>query len=371
MVADREHDIIVAAYPEGKPPLKTITLLALTGVLAISAARAVEVPSLYTARVPYDAAEPDARATAYDMALAQVVLRVSDSELVNDVVLFDELFPDPAAYVMQFRPGPDNTLFVTFDGDAIEAALKRAGQRVWGGDRPLTLVWLAVDWGQDKRDILGSADPQIDPAESRSMHRDLMLRERLLEVANRRGLPVVFPLLDGEDLAAVSASDIWGGFDERVLEASRRYDVNSILIGRLHASGRSSNRWTYYFGPDPREWSGTPETVLARVADLLAAELAIGGADPLRTVQLGVSGITTVEALGRVHRILAGTSLIEDFTIFEVAADRVGFRVNAHGGAVRLAQALRFAGLIENERIDMGDFGIDERMGTLEFFFNP
>ena len=38
-------------------------------------------------------------------------------------------------------------------------------------------------------------------------------RERILEIADRRGLPLVFPLLDTTDIQNVSFSDIWGGFD--------------------------------------------------------------------------------------------------------------------------------------------------------------
>lgn len=147
MVAPCGGDIIVAAHPEGKPRLKKIILLALISAIGLSTASAVEVTSLYTAQVTYDERKRDPRADAYDRALAQVLLRVSGAELVNDVVLFDTLFPDPSAYVVQFRPGPEETLFVSFDGKAIEDTLRRAGQRVWGGDRPLTLVWLAVDWG--------------------------------------------------------------------------------------------------------------------------------------------------------------------------------------------------------------------------------
>lgn len=193
----------------------------------------------------------------------------------------------------------------------------------------------------------------------------------MLEIADRRGLPIAFPLMDGEDRAAVSFSDVSGGFDDRVLEASERYDVNSVLIGRVRGSGSSQNRWSYHFGSDQREWSGEPEVVISRISDLLAAEFAIGGNEPVRTVQLNVSGVTSVEAYGEVQSLLAEMNLIDNFAITEVAGDRISFRVNAHGGASRLARALRFEGLVEQERIDMSDFGIEEPLTSLDFFFNP
>lgn len=350
--------------------------LTLVCVFMGAAAGAVEVTSLYTAQVPFDRERPDPRAHAYEIALAQVVLRVSGSELVNDVVLFDTLFPEPAAYVTQFRPGPDDTLFVSFDGEALEAALQRAGQPVWGGDRPLTLVWIAVDWGQGEREILGAADADESADSARSINRDRRLRERILDIAGRRGLPVAFPLQDGEDLASVSFSDVWGGFDDRVLDASRRYDVNSVLIGRIRADEGSRDRWSYHFGGDRRSFSGEPEEVISQVSDVLAAEFAIGGDEPLRTVLLNVHGITTVEAYGELSGALADINLIDRYVITEVAADRISFEVTAHGGASRLARALRFVGLIEQERIDTSGFGLGEtaprgnEQATLDFFFS-
>ena len=109
---------------------------------------AVDVPTLYTTEVPYDREAEDARADAYEAALKTVLLRVSGSDLANAPEVIEELFPNPASYVMQFRAGANDTLWVSFDGEAIEQTLRNAGQSVWGSDRPLTLAWLAVDWGR-------------------------------------------------------------------------------------------------------------------------------------------------------------------------------------------------------------------------------
>ena len=267
----------------------------------------------------------------------------------------------------------DDTLVVTFDGQALERTLRSAGQTVWGGDRPLTLVWLAVDWGQGEREIVGAADAAEMPGDGRSANRNRQLRDRVLDVAARRGLPVAFPLLDSEDLARIEFSDVWGGFDERVIAASARYDVNSILIGRVRASGGSEQaRWTYFFGDEQRNWTGQAETVMAQVSELLASQFAIGGNEALRAVTLRVSGITSVEAYGDVQQTLANINVIERFTVAEVAGDRVTFRVAAHGGAERLARALRFEGLVEQDRIDMSGFGVSDRtLDTLDFFYGP
>jgi len=372
----------------GKPPLLTHSFLrrpAGTGRLIVcltflllpfapaTEVVAIEMASLYAAQVPLDPEEADPRAVAYETALAEVLLRISGSVISSDPELFELLFPNPASYVVQYRPGPDDTLWVSFDGDAVEDVLRRNGQTVWGNDRPLTLVWLAVDWGRGEREIIGADDPERSDDEARSIDRNRLLRQRVLDIAERRGLPVAFPLLDTEDLARVSFSDIWGGFDELVIAASERYEANSVLIGRIRPESSQRNRWSYYFAGEQRVWNGEPELVISLVADQLAAEFAIGGDAPLETVELSITGITSVDAYGSVQRILSGLNVVDSFTIAAVEGDRIRYRVISHGGADRLARALRLSGLIEQDRVDDGDFPLvssgDSMLVSLEFFY--
>ena len=344
--------------------------LLIAGVVAagLPVARAVEVPTLYTAEVPYDRTARNARQKAYDRALGVVLLRVSGSLLSGDATTIKQLFPDSSAYVVQFRPGARNTLWVSFDGQAIERTLRDAGQTVWGSDRPLTLVWLAVDRGQGRREIVAADDPDGESRDARSIDRNALLRERILETADRRGLPLVFPLLDTTDIQSVTFSDIWGGFDERIVHASRRYAADSILIGRIRTSGGRRENWSYFFSGDERRWNGSPESVVSQVADLLAGELSVGGNAPLASVALAVSGVVSVDAYGELHRILGNASVIEGYRVTEVAGDRVALRVEVRGGAERLRRALQFTGLVEQERVQ--EFGETLGQSALEFYYS-
>lgn len=345
-----------------------VVLLVGLGLPGLTAA--VELATLYTAKVPLDAKADNPRNDAYALALNEVLARVSGAELAEDPFTVKELFPDPAAYVIQFRRAADETLWVSFDGQAIEQTLRNSGQMVWGADRPLTLVWLAVDWGQGSREIIGADDPERSRGQGRSIDLNKRLRERVMAIAEKRGLPLVFPLLDTTDLQSATFSDIWGGFDERIIDASQRYDANSILIGRIRPSPNREN-WSYYFSGAERSWNGPPEVVVGQVADLLAAEFAVGGNEPIETVALSVSGIQTVDAYGSLQKLLAGVSVIERFMVVEVAGDQVNYQVDVRGGADRLGRALRFNGLIEQERIArLGDIEPIDSM-ALEFFFSP
>ncbi len=337
-------------------------------VVAVVPAQAVDVPTLYTAEVPLDETADNPRDDAYKLALMEVLGRVSGSQLSANPAAIDELFPVPSAYVSQFRPGTDSSLWVSFDGEAIERILRNGGQTVWGRERPLTLVWLAVDWGQGEREIIAADDPGRTQQQGRSIDRNRLLRERVLEIAQKRGLPLAFPLLDTTDLQSVTFSDIWGGFDERIVDASRRYETNSVLIGRVRPASGQRNRWTYVFGSENRTWSGPPEAVVGQIADMLAAEFAVGGNSPLEVVALNLSGVETVDDYGSVQELLSAVSLIEDSRIVAVVGDSVSYEIEVRGGPERLRRALRFSGLLEQQ----GDGGLrdPEAPLTLEFFYS-
>ncbi len=347
-------------------------LAILLAVACTYGAFAAEVPELYTAQVALDESSRDPRQEAYRAALMEVLVRVSGAEVREHGARIEELFPDPAAYVTQFRPGENETLWVSFDGAALEQVMRGAGFTVWGGDRPLTLVWLAVDWGQGRREIVSAEASEQTGNRSRSIDRNRLLRERLTDVAAKRGLPIAFPLLDTIDRQAVTFSDIWGGFDERVRAASERYDVRSVLIGRVRPASGDPNRWRYFFGSEQRSWSGSPENAMGQIAGLMAAEFSVGGAAPLEQIVLRVSGIESVDAYGKLQGMLGDVAMIESLQVSAVSGDTVSYDVNIRGSAERLRRALRFAGLVEQERFavpaEPDRFGAYSQ--TLEFFFS-
>jgi len=290
-----------------------------------------------------------------------------------------DLFPTPARYVLQYRPGEDDTLVVSLDGEAIGELLRRAGYAVWGSDRPLTLVWVAVDRGSEGREIIAADDPDdtavtsFGPPDDGDDDSNRLLRERIVDAAERRGIPLLFPLLDTEDLRAVSFSDVWGGFDEALLDASRRYGTSSILVGRVRDGDAFGNRWSYYYGSQRLEWSGGPENAVNLLADALAEQFAYAGNAPVENVNLTISGIDGVGAFGTVQRMLASQTVIESYRIDIVEGDQIRYDVAVRGGIDRLASALEFSGVLE--RPDWLDadryFGGGGDTATLDYVFKP
>ena len=338
-------------------------------------ANAVEVENLYTVTVPYDRRANDAERQSNELALAQVLLRITGSDTEARAADIRDLFPDPRRYVLRWRPGSDGTRVVSLDGPAIEAVLRQAGLPVWGSDRPLTLVWLAVDWGQGNRTIVASDEAIVssDVLGAGDQTESEPLRERVLAAAERRGLPMLFPLLDSEDLAQVSFSDIWGGFDETLLTASRRYGAQAVLVGRVRAGSIASTRWSYYSAAQRLEWSGPPEDVLGELADVFAQQFAYSGSARVESVRLTVSGVDTVTGYGRVQQLLDSLNVIDGYRLDTVNGADLRYVVDVQGGSERLATALEFSGVLRRaDWLGVQDFvGVGVRDDALEYLYQP
>jgi len=309
-------------------------------------AHGVEMTSLYSVQVPVESGGRDARTAAYGAALTEVLVRVTGMRDVAESEMMATLFPNPAQFVRQYQPGPDESLIVRLDGPAIERVLRQSGAPVWGTDRPLTVVWLAVDWGMGEREIVGADAQDQVPGAARSIDRNRLLRERVQVVATRRGIPVIFPLLDTEDLESVAFSDIWGGFDDRLLPASERYEATSVLVGRIRPNALQPHRWTWYLDGQRLDWSGEPELAIGLLADSLAARYSFSGDQPSETIHLTISGIESVIVYGEVQRYMENLRVIDQLMITEVTADKITYEVKIQGGVDRLDNALALSGML-------------------------
>ena len=332
-------------------------------VLLSPLADALEMTSLYSVEVPFDPEDPE-RKNAYRTALSQVLIRVTGTTAAAESPQLAELFPNPARYVSQYRSGPDNSVIVSLDGAAIETVLRQAGATVWGSERPLTLMWLAVDWGQGEREIVAADDAQRLPGASRSIDRNRLLRERVQEIAALRGVPVVFPLLDTEDLQNLSFSDIWGGFDDRLLGASLRYGASSVLVGRIRPQDLQAHRWTWYLNDERQDWNGEPEEAVNLLADSLAFRFALRGNEPLDVISLTISGINSVVAYGEVQRLVENLTAIDKHVVQIVDGDQITYEVQVQGGIERLQRALAQSRLLEP--LATNDAGIDNRFNRMD-----
>jgi len=237
------------------------------GILAMPSARAVVFPDLYSLTVTPDAGGGDMRSTAVRLAMRRLLTRITgvrDPDAAPDLA---RLIANASSYV-SFDGMVDRGRFrVEFYPNQIDEALQALGRPVWGPERPLTLLWIAIDAGRGERVLLSdggiSADTFTDTVGGVGVSPEAVelaaaIREEIAKVADERGLPIRFPLLDLEDLLMVTPADIWGGFVEQIEAASERYGADAILIGRISADpfGRSV-RWTLVHRGEVSTFGGT------------------------------------------------------------------------------------------------------------------
>jgi uncharacterized protein len=216
------------------------------------------------------------RTAALPRALAQVLVKLTgDPQTASNPALQDALARAPEL-MQQYRyrqldpthaGGARLALIASFDRAAVDAMLAAAGQQAWPEPRPLPVVWLAIDDGRGPR-LVGSAQAQAVAA--------------LTERARTRGLRLNYPLLDLEDQREIDASRVWNHDTAAVQAATRRYQSQVALAGRL---SRTGNGWT-------AEW---------RVLDDGRALDQVRVSDPDAAVALAAGADLAADALARQH----------------------------------------------------------------------
>lgn len=334
--------------------LKLCSVGAALGLLLVtSPVFGAPVVDLYAAEVPLRS--PDNLDNAFRAALTQVLVKVTGRpEIVQDQIAL-AAFSNPSALVQQYRQSGDGQIWVQFDRVALKNMLDGMGQPIWGADRPSTLVWVVVDSGGGRREIL-PAEPDADGEGSafspgqpdRASRSARAVRDTLLASASRRGVPVILPLVDSEDLRKVSVADIWGGFTDSIAQASARYGADGILIGRATArsTGSAQVRWSLLVGSERASWTGNVASGPERLADTLAARLATSRAGS-RQLLLRVDGVDSLDAYGRVTSYLRKLSLIESFIVANVQDNAFVYELDVRGDAERLKRALALRNVLE------------------------
>ncbi|MDB4453451.1 DUF2066 domain-containing protein [Pseudomonadales bacterium] len=161
-------------------------------------------------------------------------------------------------------------LNVVFQADAIKALLNQVGAPFWQANRPGVLVWLVEQSGGQQRIINAELAPQFYNA--------------LNQAAEARGVPLIQPLLDLEELNQIGAADLWDLSIPVIDSASQRYDNGAVLVGKFSQAYDKSwfGQWMLLYRGD-RQIEHYRDTELADffiqgsdlVADRLAADYAV------------------------------------------------------------------------------------------------
>ncbi len=325
-------------------PMPILRLL-LCCVLLLAAAPAFAQESFHQIRVPVADQSSEARQAALQEAMEQALVRATGR---------DDAVADPAAAAFVEQPNRFVQLYryeytprglelaVRIDAAGLRQALGSAGVAVWSADRPPVLVWLAVEQ-RGERVLVGS-----DEGEG--------IGGLLNNAARRRGLLLMFPLLDAEDRNAVGFSDVWGGFAAPVMRASQRYATPVVLIGRVNTdvAGDWRARWQLYVDQREQSWistgGGLNEALDQGIAGLgerlLALYAGVPSGDSSESLRVQVDGLRGVRDYVRLERYLRDVAGVTQVMPLRLEDGSAAFELRLSAAPDRVQRALTAGGLL-------------------------
>lgn len=320
-----------------------ISRLAALGLMAAALAGAFpgaaqDVASLYEASVTVTAGEQ----AAFKAGMGDVLVKVTGRRDAASLPALAALVDGASRFVTSYRRVAGGRLSITYDGDAIERAVAAAGLPFWGEQRPLTLVWLAVDRGGGQRGLV--------TAEAASGER------RAVEaVAGQRGLPLAWPSAAGGEDARLRFDQAWSGDSGSLVSAASGYGADGVLIGRARAAGNSYTvDWTFVGAGGRSEVRGDLGEGIHLAADRFASLYASSEAVRRSDIDVTITGVTTAAQYAEVSRQLAALAVVREVSLRHVLADSVVFRVSTRGGLAALQREAVGGGHLRPVASDQG-----------------
>ncbi len=380
-------------------PLKIISISFFSFSLAWLPAEAFQVKNLYEVRMISDNQLRAERQRLTEGAFRELLIRITGKTDIAKTLEGEALLGKAAQYVSQFRyekeqldPLPpafqtsllalspssqaedvldeepsrptvlpvryQDVLVVLFDEKAVKEALWEKRLPVWGNTRPTTLVWLGFQDAQGRYLLDASEDTEI-------------LRS-LRKYSKKRGLPLVFPLLDLEDQINININDVWGDFREPIVNASMRYQTEAVLAARvfLDSFGVWQGRWSLYQGDEATSWRTRGRSVeslisagLSQSAETLALKYANISADDdaVTGIKVQITDVSTLQDFVKLDKYLLSLSTVSATHISEVHANNVIFDIELRSDSSGFEKAVSLGKmLIKNHEAFFSP--VDERL---------
>lgn len=332
-------------------PRTIIALIALWLVpLSLSAA---EVELYQASGAIASQSEEDRRKKAPEL-LRDVVIKIVGNEQTVENADISALLDSPDQYIQQYsyerlNPDASNTepdklaLKLTFNQNTLLDAIERLNLPIWEENRPEMLIWVAVDDGGD-RELLSGDD------------KDFSLVERIKTTAQRRGLPVIFPVMDLEDQTQLTFGDVWSGSTSNIRNASERYGSQIIVAARVTVSNdeNAQIRWQALMADDEERWQSTGEPQKAvekgidQLADLLGQQFAQRySGQSQQQLKLMVEGIKGFKDYQRVVDYLTRLQAVEHVDISELRGDSLAVDVFLRGDEQAFERTLAYGQVLK------------------------
>jgi len=260
---------------------------------------------------------------AFERALLQ---RSGDKRLLEDPAVQAALASARAQLsLFQFERVQGVTRFVAhIDLAALEQLIRKANGTLWAEERPPILLWLVIDEADGRR--FGNL------AEEDALWEAMTLEFEALGLNLRR------PLYDLPDELLVSPEALWQRDFGALTEASGRYGMTHLLLGRIIrlSEGRTIAEWVYSDGTE--EHSSTvqadstpalvePGVALATAQMRLRYAVELTGAATQRSLIISVNNVIGLEDYKAVVSTLESIQTLERVRTVAVDGDTLTLEV--------------------------------------------
>lgn len=165
--------------------------------------------------------------------LVNVLIKVSgqtdiaQNEVIKKALTQSDRYVTQMSFV-EYKDGP-RAMRLGYNSNMVLNLLTQSEQSIWETPRKSVLIWVVNEYNNQRSIIWEQSNNS--------------LITRIKDAANERGLPVMFPVGDFDDVTSIEIPDLWGNFKKPIADASERYTPQAILVVKVRGN-RSS--WTLF-----------------------------------------------------------------------------------------------------------------------------
>ena len=358
---------------ENREMMKLHKLLALLSVLlgmVSLPAKAVTVEDLFTVELPVADQTTGLRLESFSQAFRQVVVKVSGSDDALRSPALERPIESSARYVKQFRyinrslPEDDEfdaqrlILRIDFDQQLVESLLRENNFPVWGRERPSSLLVISYDVNENIKLVTQDSTPN--------------LIEALDQAASIHAVPVLFPLMDLEDIGLVNIGDIVSREYGKIQTMAARYAPDALLVGQiLGRSGQGwQGDWEVRFADQIFKWKfkasskkEVTEQVIRHLAKILALEYALEDHRRVeQTLLLSVSALEGIDNLIKVQKYLKSLNVVDSVHVAMINKNVITYRLKLRNNPEDLQRLIDFGEVLEQEDFPQLSTGGEEQI---------
>ncbi len=317
---------------------------------------AVTVEDLYTVEVPVADQTTSLRLDAFRDAFQQVVVKVSGSDDALLSPAFKRPIQNSSRYVKQFTYDSresegtqelGNALYlkIDFDQRLIESLLRDNNFPVWGQERPGSLLVISYDINETIKLVSDDSTPKLID---------------MLEMATgKQGLPVLYPLMDLEDISLLRVGDVVSRHIEKIEIMASRYAPDALVVGQI--IGRSGKGWfgdwEVRFDDQLFKWqykASSQEAVVNQLVQHLSRVLALEYALESHTASaqnllMSISALPDITQLVSAQNYLQSLTVVESARVQLIENDVVTFRISLKNEIEDLQRLIEFGEVLEQE----------------------